>query len=73
MGIIDPWIERYLRFVDSEIKDLKAGAIGRHYRDCAAVFYREFQMSRNAADRFRAWLAIRTACQWLAQLEKGAS
>ncbi len=67
---VDLWIERYLVFLDHEIVRLKAGFIGEHYLHCAEASYREFQSSQAVKDRFRAWLAIRTCCQWLCQLRR---
>ena len=64
----DRCIEGYLGFLDREIAALNAGLIGQHYRHCAEMFYREFKSSQSIQDRFRAWLAIRTCCQWLSQL-----
>jgi hypothetical protein len=64
----DPWIERYLEFLDREIKVL-AGPIGRHYFRCACAAYAEFITSGSRASRYRSWLCIKTACNWLAQLE----
>jgi hypothetical protein len=68
----DPWIERYLEFLGREIKVL-AGPIGWHYSRCACAAYAEFIALHSQESRYRAWLAIRTACQWLAQLERRAS
>ena len=66
---VDHWLENYLARLDREIIALKAGFIGRHYLNCAEAAYREFLTSQTAQDRFRAWLAIRICCAWLAQLE----
>ena len=65
----DRWLEKYLAFLDREILSIDGGAIARHYQSCAEAAYREFQASQTAQDRFRAWLAIRVCCAWLAQLE----
>jgi hypothetical protein len=58
----DHWLEDYLAFLDREILSLNGGVIARHYRNCAEAAYRK-------QDRFRAWLAVRVCCAWLAQLE----
>jgi hypothetical protein len=65
----DHWLENYLAFLDHEIIALKAGFIGRQYLNCAEAAYREFLTSQAAQDRFRAWLAIRICCAWLARME----
>jgi hypothetical protein len=69
----DYWIERYLRWLEGEIDRLGGGAIARHYLKCAKANYREFCASRDSRARFSAWLAIRTACQWLSQLRRTSS
>jgi len=69
----DPWIERYLEFLDHQIGVLAGGTIGRHYFRCACAAYAEFIALHSQESRYRTWLAIRTACQWLAQLERRAS
>jgi hypothetical protein len=67
----DRWIEVYFAFLDQEIARLNAGIIAKHYRRCAEACYREFQSCQAPRARFRAWLAIRTCCQWLMQLNAG--
>ena len=39
----DFWIQRYLAYLDLEIKALSGGPIAQHYRLCAEASYREFQ------------------------------
>lgn len=69
----DRRIERYLAFLSREIDRLRAAFIGKHYLRGAKVRYCEYQSTRSAGVRVSCWLAIRTCCQWLAQLRGGAS
>ena len=63
---LDSWIERYLHWLQRETVRLGGGQIARHYLACAQA---EYCASDNVGARYRAWLAIRVCCQWLAQLE----
>jgi hypothetical protein len=65
----DIWIERYFHFLDREIRGGDGGPIARHYLHCATAAYAEFLASHSKASRFRSWLAIRTCCQWLCQID----
>jgi hypothetical protein len=65
----DSWIERYLHWLQRETVRLGGGQIARHYLACTQAAYAEYCASSNASARYRAWLAIRVCCQWLAQLE----
>jgi hypothetical protein len=66
----DPWVERYLEFLDREIRVAAGGPIARHCFHCACAAHAEFIASGNRESRYRSWLAIRTCCQWLSQLRK---
>jgi hypothetical protein len=65
----DSWIERYVRWLSCETVRLGGGQIARHYLACAQANYAEYCASDDMGARYRAWLAIRVCCQWLAQLE----
>ena len=67
----DCWNEAYLAFLKREHGRLSGGPIGGHFLHCAKGSYREWRISRCPRARFRTWLAIRTTCQWLSQLEGG--
>jgi hypothetical protein len=64
----DEWIENYLSFLARENRKLGSGTIGAHYLKCAYALYDQFRNSERPGARYRTWLAIRTCCQWLAQL-----
>jgi hypothetical protein len=66
----DIWIQRYLAYVFLETKALSGGQIAEHYLKCARAAYVEFVVRGKPEDRYRCWLAIRTACQWLCQLRR---
>ena len=66
----DLWIERYLSYLALEIRARSGGSIGLHYLRCAHGAYAEFLASGRPESRFSTWLAIRTCCQWLAQLRR---
>lgn len=63
----DNWIESYVRYLTREHQRLGGGPIAGHYLRCLIGAYREFLYSGSHHDRFRAWVAVRTLSQWLAQ------
>ena len=69
----DCWLERYLTYLCHEATMLGGGQIAWHYIGCASAAYAEFSASGSTTCRYRAWLGIRTACQWLAQLRRAAA
>jgi hypothetical protein len=69
----DMWVEHYLSFLGREVVRLNAGMIGAHYLRCAEANYQEFRRSREARARFGVWLAIRSCCYWLQQIERKLS
>jgi hypothetical protein len=65
----DRWLARYLAWLEHEIHRLNSGPIGRHYLRCAAAAYDDLAATKCPRARYRAWLGVRTCCQWLSQLE----
>ena len=72
-GNRDRCIEPYLHYVTREHDRLGGGQIGSHYLRCAYATYAELQATGTPEARFRTWLAVRTLCYWLAQLERSTS
>jgi hypothetical protein len=72
-GNRDRCIEPYLHYVTREQARLGGDQISNHYLHLAYAAYAELQTTGLPEVRFRTWFAVRTLCQWLAQLEGSAS
>jgi hypothetical protein len=66
----DVHIQRRLAYLTAEHARLRGGAVGLHYLHCGHRHHAEFSATGDPRSRFAAWLAIRTASSWLAQLER---
>jgi hypothetical protein len=66
----DKRLADYVAYLTFEHERLGGGPIGTHYLRCLNAVYREFNTSGRRSDRFRAWIAITTTCQWLCQLSQ---
>jgi hypothetical protein len=67
----DIFLERYRNFLERESLRSGGGPIADHYLRVVSAHYSDFQATGSAAARFKAWRAVHTTCQWLAQLQIG--
>jgi hypothetical protein len=52
----DPWIERYIRYVQHECDRLGGGQIGQHYLRYISGAYADFLVAPTQPARYRVWL-----------------
>lgn len=67
----DPWLCRYLIWIEAESCRLNGERICEHYIARAWACFADFRANGLWIARYTAWFYVRTICAWLALLERG--